>query len=285
MDKDLDNNVCFDSEEVLRMLQEWRVLVEERLSSLAAEVTAESALLREATTYVLQGAGKKLRGLLILSIAKDILGSHGDSSSALGCAVAAEVVHAASLVHDDLPALDNDDYRRGRPSCHRAFNEATAILVGDLLVGAAFSCVASSGDLPERRALVCELLARTWTELCVGQQLDLQGMSAPEQQRRMVELKTGSLFGFAAACGAACVGSEREVVDRMFNWGVRLGIAFQMLDDVDDGECSRDALVSVERERESLLGELREYLGGAPHHSVTIVRRILNTQREEGVKR
>lgn len=285
MDQNLDNDVCVADEGVLLKLQEWRVLVEERLSSLGAELTAESALLREATTYVLQGAGKKHRGLLILSIAKDIVGSHGDGSRALGCAVAAEVMHAASLVHDDLPALDNDDYRRGRPSCHRAFNEATAILVGDLLMGAAFLCVSSSGEPPETRALVCELLARTWTELCVGQQLDLQAITAPDQRRRMIELKTGSLFGFAAACGAACVGSKRDVVDRLFNWGVRLGVAFQMLDDVDDGECSRDALVSVDRQRETLLWELRECLGAVAQYSQTIVSRILNTQREDGVNR
>jgi geranylgeranyl pyrophosphate synthase len=252
---------------------------------LAAVREAESALLREAATYVLQGAGKKLRALLVLSIVQDISGFPGDNPSALSCAVAAEVVHAASLVHDDLPALDNDDYRRGRPSCHRAFNEATAILVGDLLVGAAFSCVSSSGDLAERRALVCELLARTWTELCVGQQLDLQGIAVPDQRRRMIELKTGSLFGFAAACGAICSGLERERTDELFSWGVRLGVAFQMLDDIDDGECSKDAVATVAGERESLVRELREYLGSTCEYSKTIVGRILNTQREDGTNR
>jgi geranylgeranyl diphosphate synthase type II len=281
VDEKLDNDVCLASDRILGNLDEWRVLLEAHLSSLAETVAAESALLREATTYVLRGAGKKLRGLLILSIVKDILGPRGDMSGALGYALAVEVVHAASLVHDDLPALDNDDYRRGRPSCHRAFNEATAILVGDLLVGAAFSGVSSSSDLPERRAFVCELLARTWTELCVGQQLDLQGTSAPDHRRRMIELKTGSLFGFAAASGAIGAGLERDVVQRLFNWGVRLGVAFQMLDDVDDGECSKDAIASVERESECLLQELREYLGATPHHSVLIVGRILNTQRDD----
>ncbi len=285
MDETLDNSGLKRSDLCLCSLEKWRELVEVRLSSLAAEVATGSALLQDAVNYVLQGAGKKLRALLVLSIAQDILGPRGDSSSALCCAVAAEVVHAASLVHDDLPALDNDDYRRGRPSCHRAFNEGTAVLVGDLLVGAAFSCVATSADTPERRVLVCELLARSWTALCEGQQLDLQGTASPDQRQRMIELKTGALFGFAAACGAICSGLDRDLVDRLFTWGERLGVAFQMLDDVDDGEGSKDAIISVEREREYLIRKLPEYLGDSPEYSVAVVERILHIQRDRGVNR
>jgi geranylgeranyl pyrophosphate synthase len=279
MEKVLDNGVLMSGVVALPLFECWREEVDAGLSSLAVELTRDSALLREATVYVLQGAGKKLRSLLILSIVQDIFGAEGDLSGALRCAIAVEAMHAASLVHDDLPALDNDDYRRGRLSCHRAVNEATAILVGDLLVGVAFSSVSMSSDAPEKRALVSKLLARTWTELCVGQQLDLQEVAVCDQRRRMIELKTGSLFGFAAASGAICAGLEETVVTRMFDWGVRVGVVFQKLDDVDDGECSRDEISAVGRENESLIEELHTYLGSSAEHTVTIVRRILDTQR------
>jgi geranylgeranyl diphosphate synthase type II len=276
MDKVVNNDVlkgAMDS-----VFEGWRAEVEQGLLSLAREYTKDSSQLRDATTYVLEGAGKKLRALLILSIARDLLGSQGDLSGALRCALAVEALHAASLVHDDLPALDNDDYRRGRPSCHRAFNEATAILVGDLLVGVAFSSVSRLGDTAEMSAHVCSLLARTWSELCVGQQLDLQGVSDISQRLRMIELKTGALFGCAAACGALCARVEVELVERLFEWGVRVGAAFQKLDDVSDGECSVEEVPVVERECSSLIQELQDSFKVPMTYSVEIARRILDTR-------
>jgi geranylgeranyl pyrophosphate synthase len=275
MDKVVNNDVL--KEGVDSVFEGWRAEVEQELLSLAREYTKDSSHLRDATTYVLEGAGKKLRALLILSIARDLLGSQGDLRGALRCALAVEVLHAASLVHDDLPALDNDDYRRGRPSCHRAFNEATAILVGDLLVGVAFSSV-SRLDTAEMSAHVCSLLARTWSELCVGQQLDLQGVSEMSQRRRMIELKTGALFGCAAACGALCARVEVELVERLFEWGVRVGVAFQKLDDVSDGECSVEEVPVVEREWSSLIQELQDSFKVPMTYSVEIARRILDTR-------
>jgi farnesyl diphosphate synthase len=203
------------------------------------------------------------------------MGVESDLSAALQCAVSVEAIHAASLVHDDLPALDNDDYRRGRPSVHRAFNEATAILVGDLLVGAAFKALFSCCDSSDVQARLYALLAQSWTEVCVGQQLDLQSDREPVKRSRMVELKTGALFGFACASAGLCAGCSQGDVERLRRLGVRIGVVFQRLDDATDGDCSQDEGLSVEREQEMILQELQVSLGREMKLSTVVVQRII----------
>jgi len=177
----------------------------------------------------------------------------------LSSAVAIETLHAASLVHDDLPALDNDDMRRGKPSCHKVFGEATAILVGDALVGAAMFHVLDDETLPtDLRARVGRVISRVWRDLCVGQQVDLDIGAGAEGKARseMIRLKTGMLFGAAAGCGAICAGIRDADIGSYFEWGVRVGECFQALDDLDDGDRPESERADIQQECRDILRDL-----------------------------
>ena len=248
----VDNRISSDT---------WIASVESRLSDLAVASSAESLKLQEAALYVVQGGGKRLRALLTMAVSADLSHSAGYSGLSLIPAVAIEAIHAASLVHDDLPALDNDDMRRGKPSCHKAFGEATAILVGDLLLGAALASLEQPELALDRQARLSSMLSRTWRELCVGQQLDLDAARGTEARHRMIELKTGALFGAAAACGAICIGAHDGIVTALHTWGIKLGVLFQKLDDVDDGERDRAELEVVQKECNALIREIPSLIG------------------------
>jgi farnesyl diphosphate synthase len=249
----------------------WRSVIEERLlavegwGSLTQRPPGHSSSsLHEACRYVSQGGGKRLRGLLACAVAHDLLpqASRGatQGSTAFSPAVALELLHAASLVHDDLPALDNDDMRRGRASCHKAFGEATAILTGDALVGAALIVVTHDVLLSsDCQARVVRTLARAWWELCLGQQhdIDRQGCHVSAVSREeMIRLKTGALFGAAVGCGAVCAGVRESILEQYIAWGTRVGECFQALDDLDDGDRSADERLSIERQCNAALQEL-----------------------------
>lgn len=228
----------------------WRALIEQELrevSGLCGATTAKSSL-HQASDYVLTGGGKRLRALLTCSVWWDLSEPHERGvCRAIAPAVALEVLHAASLVHDDLPALDNDDMRRGRPSCHKAHGEATAILTGDVLIGAAILRVASSTELSsDEHARLNKILAKAWVDLCAGQQLDLHcqtssgaGTTSSEVRRNMIRLKTGALFGAAVECGALCAGVRDSALFSFRDWGIRVGECFQAIDDLDDGDRPR----------------------------------------------
>lgn len=252
------------SDPVVKVLTEWREVIHRDLVALGQSLEADSKSLHAATEYVLQGEGKRLRALLVLAICRDLHGgSDSAESDALRAGLALEMLHAASLVHDDLPALDNDDMRRGRPSCHRQFNEATAILTGDFLVGRAFS-VASEGTLtPIQRLRVLSIVARAWSDLCVGQQVDIDRPTNSAEIHRLMELKTGALFGAAAACGAICAERDEATTGRFHVWGTKVGVLFQRLDDLADGDGTSGTLWSREREIGELLSELRSLHRGA----------------------
>lgn len=242
-----------------KVLTEWRELVYRELVAFGESSAGDSKTLQAATTYVLQGQGKRLRALLPMAISSDLGGEPASAHSAvLRPGIALEMLHAASLVHDDLPALDNDDMRRGRPSCHRQFNEATAILTGDFLVGRAFSVVSAEGALsPMRRLRVLATLARAWSELCMGQQVDIDHPTQPSEIHRLMELKTGALFGAAAACGAICADCDDATTDRFYAWGMKVGVLFQRLDDIADGDGASGVLWDKESEIRDIRTELR----------------------------
>jgi|GEM_PF-1558665 len=213
--------------------------------------------LHEACSYVSVAGGKRLRALLAISVAYDLSrDAVSGARRALSPAVALELLHAASLVHDDLPALDNDDERRGRPSCHRAFNEATAILTGDALVGAALMLVTTDGELSsDNQARVARTLSMAWWDLCLGQQLDidLKNNTAVAKRDEMIELKTGALFGASVGCGAICAGIREAVLGDFIVWGTRVGVCFQAFDDLDDGDRPESDRGEVDRLRESIV--------------------------------
>jgi geranylgeranyl diphosphate synthase type II len=224
-------------------LQAWRARIEAELVSLSTLCGSEADTLQEAAHYVLVGGGKRLRGLLTYAVWSDLSPKNrrGDAAKPLAAAVALEALHAASLVHDDLPALDNDDMRRGKPSCHKAFGEATAILTADALFGAALLRITSDPTLStDEQARISRVVSSAWLNLCVGQQLDIkqqQSSKTPKNGRAlMIQLKTGALFGASAAAGALCAGVRDAVIDRFTSWGVRIGECFQAIDDLDDGD-------------------------------------------------
>jgi geranylgeranyl pyrophosphate synthase len=237
-------------------LERLRQLINQELEQVDLLGAEQSASLYEAATYVLRGEGKRLRALLTLAAFSDLVGETAEVSLPVVPAVSIEILHAASLVHDDLPALDNDDLRRGRPSCHKAFGEATAILVGDLLVGVAIARLSAGASSALQQTLLQGMVATTWAHICVGQHLDIIKVEGVAKRETMIELKTGALFGAAMACGAICAGVSSEVVQQFYRAGVQVGVNFQRIDDIHDGEGDRAESADIRNELRELISLL-----------------------------
>ncbi|HTF56678.1 MAG TPA: farnesyl diphosphate synthase [Planctomycetota bacterium] len=191
--------------------------------------------LHEAMRYSVFGGGKRLRPALAI-LACEALG--GRRAVAMPAACALEMIHTYSLIHDDLPSMDDDDYRRGRPSCHRAFDEATAILAGDALQAEAFGTIARHLRRPAlAAALTAELAAAAGSRGMVGGQVfDLSGNSRTDAEGldRIHRMKTAAMFRGAARMGALSAGASPVWVNRLGTFGERLGLAFQIVDDILD---------------------------------------------------
>jgi geranylgeranyl diphosphate synthase type II len=191
--------------------------------------------LEEAMRYSLLAGGKRIRPVLALATA-DALGL--DRGGILPLAAALELIHTYSLIHDDLPAMDDDDLRRGRPTCHVKFGEDVAILAGDALYAEAFRLLLTAqGGAPERvLAAARELAAATGVDGMVGgQYLDIAGISdTPEDLRRLHELKTGRLIGASVVCVLLLAGTDDARVDGWRRFAGELGVLFQIVDDILD---------------------------------------------------
>jgi geranylgeranyl pyrophosphate synthase len=207
--------------------------VERELGRVADERLGRGpARLLEATRYALMGGGKRMRPALVLAACAAWGGDASDGSLAIRFAVAIECIHTYSLVHDDLPCMDDDDLRRGRPTVHRAFDEATAVLVGDGLQSLAFKHLLSSGDA--RAGALGMLLAENAWLMVEGQARDMAGNNARLDEAAVIELmrtKTGALLAAAVAGGAVCAGASAADV---YPVGLDLGLAFQIADDLLD---------------------------------------------------
>ena len=196
----------------------------------------------EAMRYSALDGGKRLRPFLAVASA-DMFGVA--RARALRTAAAVEMVHCYSLVHDDLPAMDDDDLRRGRPTVHRKFDEATAILAGDALLTEAFAVLADPATHPDgavRATLVAELARGSGAAGMVGgQMIDLRASSLALDEAglaRLQNLKTGCLIACACRSGAVLGGAEPAAVDSLGAYGFAMGLAFQIADDVMDVEGS-----------------------------------------------
>lgn len=209
--------------------RELGVLIEEEVSSLLRSRSAPPQL-AQAVEYALSG-GKRIRPRLALAFCRDL---GGRAEDILGAAVALEVLHAASLVHDDLPSLDNDDMRRGQPSCHKKFGEATALLAGDFMIALAFGSLQRSRVNPAVLMRMSELLAQSFADLCCGQQLDLNPAQSRGGLAELHELKTGALFAAAIAFGAWGAGCEDKSIAPAKLLGRGIGLGFQIVDDYLD---------------------------------------------------
>ena len=203
--------------------------------------------LGEAMRYAVLDGGKRLRPLLVLAAAEAV---QGHAEAALRAACAAELIHAYSLVHDDMPCMDNDVLRRGKPTVHVQFGEATALLAGDALQALAFELLTPEGDAvpPAMQADLCRLLARAAGAhgMAGGQAIDLASVGKPlaePELRAMHRLKTGALLQGSVRMGAACASdvptAARKALD---NYGAAIGLAFQVVDDILDVTADSAAL-------------------------------------------
>ena len=221
-------------------LKDWSAVRLERVEqALSAWVPANApAQLGDAMRYAVLDGGKRLRPLLVLGAAEAV---GGNAQAALRAACAVELIHAYSLVHDDMPCMDNDVLRRGKPTVHVAYGEATALLAGDALQALAFELLApDDAGIPDRtQAALCRLLARAAGQagMAGGQAIDLAavGKSLTEDQlRQMHRLKTGALLQASVMMGAACGEPSAAARQGLETYGRAMGLAFQVVDDILD---------------------------------------------------
>lgn len=198
--------------------------------------------LAEASRYALFGGGKRVRPCLAL-LSAEAMG--GAAEAALPWAAAIEMIHTYSLIHDDLPSMDNDDLRRGRPTTHRQFDEATAILAGDALLTEAFMVISRSAPDAPYAQTWCRLLSEAagGRGMVGGQVEDIEGVQGLESLIKMQRKKTGALISAAVVGGGFTVDISPEWVARLERFGDALGMLFQITDDLLDAEqdSERDA--------------------------------------------
>ena len=231
-------------------LKQWQQKAQAQAElALARVLPPESetpAKLHEAMRYVTLGGGKRLRPLLVLAAAE--LGD-ADNEAVAQAMAAVECIHVYSLVHDDMPAMDNDSLRRGKPTCHVQYDEATALLVGDALQTLAFDVLSRPTGLPAARQLKMLAVLAEASGSCGmagGQAIDLANVGKPMNQQALEQmhgLKTGALIRAAVALGAlACANLDEAVLQRLDGYARKLGLAFQVIDDVLDCEADTATL-------------------------------------------
>jgi geranylgeranyl diphosphate synthase type I len=209
----------------------------------------EPERLYEASRYLLDAGGKRLRPTVCLLVGEALADVEPGSADyrafpalfdgevdLLRAAVSIEVIQSFTLIHDDI--MDDDDLRRGVPAVHREYDEETAILAGDTLYAKAFEFMTDTGSRPELSVAATNRLARTCTEICEGQALDVEFENRagvlPEEYLEMVELKTAVLYGASAAIPAILLGADDDTVEALRQYGIDSGRAFQIQDDVLD---------------------------------------------------
>ena len=224
-------------------MTDYRERVHAMLDRLLPRATEPPQRLHEAMRYAVLNGGKRVRAALVIATGETL---RADVARLEPAACAVELIHAYSLVHDDLPSMDDDDLRRGVPTCHRAFGEATALLAGDALQSLAFEILAHP-SAPGTGELV-RTLARASSSrgMAGGQAIDLEAVGRVltlEQLERMHLLKTGALIRASVRLGALCAGArDPDILDRLDEYARCIGLAFQIRDDVLDVEGETETL-------------------------------------------
>ena len=228
--------------------EEDRRAVDAALEELLPTEETPPRSIHRAMRYSVFAGGKRIRPMLSLEAGRIFCGSAQRDQPALNVACAVEFIHTYSLIHDDLPALDNDDLRRGQPTCHKKYGEATAILAGDALLTLAFETLAQAEIEPARRVAVIREVAQaagTVNGMVGGQVADLEAEGKPVEPAMLEYIhksKTGALIRASVVAGAVCGGAGEEDTARMRGFGQNIGWAFQVVDDILDVEESSAAL-------------------------------------------
>jgi geranylgeranyl diphosphate synthase, type II len=213
--------------------------VETSLSDYCRRFLTGPESLVAAMRYSLEAGGKRIRPVLVL-LASDLAG--GDREAAMIPAAAIEMIHTFSLIHDDLPAMDNDDFRRGRPTCHKVYGDAMAILAGDGLLAFAFELIGKHYPGPAERTvgLIRELAEATGPGgMTGGQALDMNFSGGLAEVEKIHHLKTGALIRCACRMGAISAGATDSTLAAISEYGLNLGLAFQVVDDYLDQTASQ----------------------------------------------
>lgn len=217
-------------------IKQNKSVVDKALMDLLPDENSCHHILAVAMEYSVKAGGKRVRPLMVMSAAEACGGDPGKAIPA-GCAL--EMIHTYSLIHDDLPALDNDDLRRGKPTCHKVFGEDNAILAGDGLLTFAFQVLSEQYENALAGRLVYELSkAAGPLGMVGGQSADVEGEKTEEMSEEKLhyihERKTGALLTVAVRMGAICAGATDEQLEALTEYGKQLGLAFQISDDILD---------------------------------------------------
>jgi geranylgeranyl diphosphate synthase, type II len=225
--------------------EEDRLAVDAALERLLPQESARPSSIHQAMRYSVFAGGKRIRPILCLETARIFA---PDVAPALHPACAIEMIHTYSLIHDDLPALDNDDLRRGKPTCHKKFGEAAAILAGDALLTLAFETISDTPIAPTQTVIMVKEVASaagTINGMVGGQVADLEAEGQkiePEMLEYIHRSKTAALIRASVTAGALCAGAYDDDVARLRHFGETIGWAFQVTDDILDVEESSAAL-------------------------------------------
>jgi geranylgeranyl pyrophosphate synthase len=227
-------------------LSEWRTLVDDELDRLLPPETPGPSSVHSAIRWSVFAGGKRFRPILLLATGETF---GAQTATLLATACALEMIHTYSLIHDDLPSMDNDDLRRGRPTCHVRFDEATAILAGDALQSLAFQTIAAEDRLPSgvRVRLISELARAAGTPegMVAGQALDLDAESREVtggELEQIHRLKTGALMIAAARCGALIAHATEAELNLVEAYAAQVGLLFQITDDLLDITATAETL-------------------------------------------
>lgn len=227
--------------------QQYKAFVqqaEQRLNELCDVYLPEKAQISQAARYSLLGGGKRVRAVLVLAACR-LAG--GDPAAAADYAAALEMLHCYSLIHDDMPCMDNDDYRRGRLSCHKQYGEATALLAADALVTAAFEVVANAPAAPESRVQAAAHLAKAAGArgMLYGQELDKHYETVRATEPQLLELhahKTGALIIAGVDLGCDAAQADAALRAALQKYAAELGLVFQIVDDILDVTATTEEL-------------------------------------------
>jgi len=225
-----------NNSEMIREMEWCRDIVDDRLHELLAEAGSSYATLVEAMRYSLLAGGKRVRAVICMKFCE---AAGGRPEDALDAACAIEMLHTYSLIHDDLPSMDGDDLRRGKPSNHIEYGEFTATLAGDALQAAAFETLAKSALPPGAVVEMVQILAHAAGPhgICGGQYLDLSGEGwhlTIDELLELYAMKTAALISAAARMGVIAGGGTQEQIDAAHSYAQAIGLAFQVRDDVLD---------------------------------------------------